>query len=111
MRGDSVWIAILDEDNVCYSVNRYQTPLETFPPNYIEIEEGQDVLWRKYENGQWSQEKYPPEIESAETIEEKLDRLERDFQETKLVQYDALATIFEEILLIQDKLNGGGTND
>ena len=53
----------------------------------------------------------PEPEEPHETIEEKLDRIERDFQETKLVQYDALATIFEEILLIQDKLNGGGTND
>lgn len=58
----------------------------------------------------WPDPEPEPE-EPYETIEEKLDRLERDFQETKLIQYDALATIFEEILLIQDKLNGGGTND
>ena len=45
------------------------------------------------------------------TLEEKIELMYTDFQETKLVQYDALATIFEEILLLQDKLNGGGTND
>lgn len=106
-----IHLAELNENGICISVKTTKNMIDDGRHVEIETPDFDYYVWRKYENGQWSQEKYPPETESAETIEEKLDRLERDFQESKLVQYDALATIFEEILLLQDKLNGGGTND
>lgn len=49
----------------------------------------------------------PEQIPSQETIEEKLERLEQQLQETTLIQYDALATIFEEIIALREELNGG----
>ena len=107
----AVYLAVLNDENVCIGIKQTKDMIDD--GRHVEIPSyDSDYLYKKYENGQWSQEKYPPsETETVETIEEKLGRLERDFQESKLVQYDALATIFEEILLLQDKLNGGGTND
>lgn len=83
------------------------------PANTVEITKeqyvSQDLLYRKYENGQWSVEKYPPpEPPQQETVEEKLVRLEQRLQETTLIQYEALATIFEEILALREEINTGG---
>ena len=99
--------AQLNDENICIGVSALKE--EIVGADMVEIESlDYDCLWRKYENGEWSEEKYEPEpVEPEETIEEKLNRMEQDFQETKLIQYDVLATIFEEILLLHDRLDGG----
>lgn len=66
-----VFYAILDENDICNFIVSYGQELENAPSNYVAIDEGQDVLWRKYENGKWSEEKYlPPEPEPQPTLDE-----------------------------------------
>lgn len=38
-------------------------------------------------------------VEPAETLEEKIDRLEKQVQEDNLMQFEVLATIYEELLM------------
>lgn len=65
------FFAVLDDKNICVDVRVYYQPLSSPPENYILVSEDDDVLYRKYENGQWSEEKYPPpEPEPRPTIEE-----------------------------------------
>jgi len=65
------YFAILNEDNICITTVVYHQELENVPDNYIPIEAGQDVIWCRYENGAWSEEKYEPEpVEPIPTLEE-----------------------------------------
>lgn len=90
--------AILDENNICIAQTE-QTELVNKPDNYIEIEKGQDVLWRKYINGVFSDEKYEPpksyeqikseyiaKIQEAEILgdTEEVTRLRGEWQQLKI---------------------------
>ena len=70
-----ICFAILNKNNICESIVRYNQELRNPPENYILISENQDVLWHKYENGTWSNEKFEPIGEVIETVEDKLDWL------------------------------------
>lgn len=102
-----IHLAELNENGICISVKTTKNMIDDGRHVEIETPDFDYYVWRKYENGQWSQEKYPPEPPLQETVEEKLARLEQQLQETTLIQYEALATIFEEILAMREELNGG----
>jgi hypothetical protein len=66
----------------------------------VEIEShNMDYLWKKYSNGVWSSEKFPPEPLNSESVEEKIERLEQQIQQDNLIQFEVLATIYEELVL------------
>ena len=51
--------ASIDDSNICIGVS--QLNAEVSDSNLIEIEKcDEDYIWRKYENGVWSTEKYLP---------------------------------------------------
>lgn len=52
--------AMLNENKICICVATYFQPLKNPPENLVGIEKGLDVQWRKYENNQWSIEKFEP---------------------------------------------------
>lgn len=52
-------VAELNLDNVC--INVLQLKDVNFSDKYVEIDSfDEDLLFRKYENGQWSEEKFLP---------------------------------------------------
>jgi hypothetical protein len=52
--------AQLNENNICIGVSRLSGPAEA--PNMIQIDTlDTDKIWRKYENGAWSTEKFEPQ--------------------------------------------------
>lgn len=59
--------AQLDNINICIGFLITKKSIEN--PKMIEIEGNQeDYLWRKYENGEWSEEKYPPPEPAPEPV-------------------------------------------
>ena len=51
--------ATIDDSNICIGVS--QLNAEVSDSNLIEIEKyDEDYMWRKYENGVWSEEKFLP---------------------------------------------------
>lgn len=66
------YYAQLNENNICTGVS--QLSGEVIQDKLISIENmSADYLWRKYENGQWSAEKYEPQSTAPIT----------EFEETK----------------------------
>ena len=87
--------AILNHENICETIVSYNQPLETPPENYISIQNGQDVRWRKYTGGQWSEEKFEPApVVPTPTLEEQIESLKQD----NLILMDVLATMYEDML-------------
>lgn len=72
--------AQLNDENICIGISQLTGEVEV--ENMVQIEDfNEDYLWRKYENGQWSEEKfYPPvpEPEPKPAIEDFL--LDLDFR-------------------------------
>jgi len=91
--------ALLDSNNVCIGFSELSNEVKS--ENYIKINiKDDDLIYRKYIDGVWSEEKYiPPEPEQKETLEEKIERLEQQRQQDTLTQLEVLATIYEEILM------------
>ncbi|WP_031517465.1 hypothetical protein [Desulfofalx alkaliphila] len=92
--------AQLNKDNICIGVSTLSGKVDF--PHMIPIDNSDgDYIWRKYEKGQWSEEKFKPDIEGVEapeeSVEDKLARLE----EQNLILMDAIATMFEEILILR----------
>lgn len=91
------YYAQIDENGVCFSVKSVAGEIND--PNNIEIESlNNDLLYRKFENGRWSIKKVTQPSEPAETLEQKVVRLEQQIQQDNLIQFEVLATIYEEIL-------------
>lgn len=64
--------AQLDENNICTGVSQLSGPVDA--PNMIPIDRMDiDYIWRKYENGAWSEDKYEPSTTAPLT----------EFEETK----------------------------
>ncbi len=71
--------AQLDENNICIGVSRLSGPVNVsymIPVDSIDS----DKIWRKYENGQWSEGKYEPEttapLNDYETSKQRIADLE-----------------------------------
>ena len=65
-----IYYAQLNENNVCIGISSLSG--EVNAPNMIQIPEySEDYLYRKYENGQWSEEKFIPDYGKIQ-----LDRME-----------------------------------
>lgn len=64
--------AELNEQNICIGVKTVGEEMDS--PNLVKIDTmDYDLLNRKYENGEWSEEKYlPPEPPLLATIEEQI---------------------------------------
>ncbi|HBC94312.1 MAG TPA: hypothetical protein DCZ10_15795 [Pelotomaculum sp.] len=63
--------AQLNENNICIGVSQLSGTVEA--PNMIQIDTiDTDKIWRKYENGQWSAEKYEPQSTAPLTEFEQL---------------------------------------
>jgi len=63
--------ALLNDENICFAI--LSSVKEPEQGNFVEVETNDLSVYeyRKYENGQWSEEKYfPPEPEPQPTIEE-----------------------------------------
>lgn len=67
-----IHLAELNEDNICISVKTVKSFIDD--GKHVKIENSSSYyLWRKYEDGQWSEEKFfPPEPELQVTIEDKI---------------------------------------
>jgi len=64
--------AQLNENKICIGVSQLSGAVES--PNLVPIDGlDTDKIWRKYENGEWSSEKYEPETTAPVT----------EFEETK----------------------------
>ena len=113
-----MFYAQLNNDNICIGVSQLAgeandsklIPIGTFDESY---------LWRKYENGVWSEKKFIPgtvtlekeEIELLMNViteqealirtqnEEKIEQLRQD----NLILMDALADLYEEILALKEE--------
>lgn len=84
--------AQLNENNICIGIS--QLSGEVTADNMIEIETASnDFLWRKYNNGVWSDEKFEP-IPEPTTPEP----TNAEIQANQLVIMEVLATIYEEML-------------
>lgn len=69
------YYAVLNEENVCITVDERNQPLTNPPENYIPIGEVEAsyVQWKKFEDGAWSAESYEPEQEPEQpSMEDKV---------------------------------------
>jgi hypothetical protein len=66
------YYAQLNENNICIGISTLKTEMQADKLVKIPVY-NEDYMWRKYENGQWSDEKYlPSEPEPQPTIEEQI---------------------------------------
>lgn len=67
-----VFYAQLNESNICIGISILKDEVNL--PNMIEIPSAdEDYRWRKYENGEWSEEKFlPSDPEPLSTLEEQI---------------------------------------
>lgn len=73
------YYAQLNKNNICVAVSCLSGQVNS--PDMIPIDSfNADFIWRKYENGQWSQEKYEPQttapLTDYEQTKQRLDDLE-----------------------------------
>lgn len=78
---------VLNKNNIADSMITYFAPLSNIPDNYIKVQDN-TKLWCKYENGQWSTEKFEP-ISTAPISE---------FEQLKINQ-DLMQQAMNELLL------------
>ena len=63
--------AQLNENNICIGVSQLSGEVDA--PNMVSIPEfTEDYIWRKYEDGEWSEEKFEPQTTAPLTEFEKL---------------------------------------
>lgn len=74
--------ALLNENNVCVGVQQTTSVIDDGKHVEIESFDAEYYLYRKYENGQWSEEKFLPEVSAIEfTRMEKLEKSQADQDE------------------------------
>ena len=65
------YYAELNESNICIAISQLSGAVEQ--SNMIEIPSADEhYRWRKYENGEWSEEKFLPQLEPQVTIDEQI---------------------------------------
>ena len=99
------YYAQIDENNICFAVT--QTAEAVSSLNMIPIQGlNTELLGKKWTGEDWEEVPAPEEPEEpAETIEQKLTRLESQ----NIILMDALATTFEELLTLRAMLEGGSS--
>lgn len=71
--------AQLNKNNICIGIS--QLSGEVSDSNMVRIPNADpDYLWRKYENGQWSEEKYEPQITAPLTEFEEVQQRVSDLE-------------------------------
>lgn len=74
--------ALLNENNICIGVQQTTSVIDDGKHVEIESFDAEYYLYRKYENGQWSDEKYVPDAAQVElTRMEKLEKSQADQDE------------------------------
>lgn len=83
--------AQLNENSICTGISSLSESVSAV--NMIMIESADDdYLWRKYENGEWSEEKYlPPEPEPQTSLEEQI--YAENLYQTALIEMQMLGGI------------------
>lgn len=90
----SVYQAVLNEDNICVGLKKTKKKIED--GYHVEIENmDSDYIWRKYEDGEWTEEKYKPEQEDNDGIT--LDDLQKQAESSDLDQVEMLAEVYEKV--------------
>ena len=99
------YYAQIDENNICFAVTQAAevvNSLDMIPIQGLNTE----LLGKKWTGEDWEEVPAPEEPEEpAETIEQKLTRLESQ----NIILMDALATTFEELLTLRAMLEGGSS--
>ena len=94
-----IYLAELNDEGLCVGIKSVLKFEDHLKANHIQIESmNQELLYRKYENGNWSDIKPLPSIPAEETLNDRFERLEKQIQEDNLMQFEVLATIYEELL-------------
>ena len=63
--------AQLNENKICIGISSLSG--EATADNMVKVDSfSEDFIWRKYENGQWSEEKFLPQPNINPTIEEQI---------------------------------------
>ncbi|CCO08283.1 hypothetical protein [Desulforamulus hydrothermalis] len=80
--------AQLNEHGICVAVSTLAG--EVAADNLVQLETyDEDKLWRKYENGQWSEEKYDPQstapLTEFERLKQKQELLEQGIAELSIL--------------------------
>ena len=95
-----VFYAQLNENNICVGVSQLSGKVNNY--NMIEIDSyDYDYMWKKYENGIWSKEKFEPK--STAPIDE-FEQLKLDNEKLKqdnLTTLEACAELYELLLASQ----------
>lgn len=101
------YYAQINESGICIGISSLNQEINN--PEMIMIESyNVDYLWRKYENEQWSKEKYEPIVEKVPTTDEKINELQELIQSQQmqdLVLMDINLTLYEELLNIREQLS------
>jgi hypothetical protein len=85
--------AVLDENGVCTGISELSGIVGA--DNMVQIpEKSNDYMWRKYENKQWSKQKFAPITDNKPSVEDMIAQVQSD----GLVLMDAFATLYEKLL-------------
>lgn len=97
------YYAQLNEDNICITISRLNNQVNH--DNMILLENyDEDYIWRKYENGEWSEEKFEPEPEPEPPSE--VDLLKAKIQSLEEYSEEHEAALIELTELIISLLGG-----
>lgn len=89
----SVYQAVLNDDNVCVGLK--QTKEKIDDDYHIEIDSmDNDYMWRKYDDGEWSDDKHKPESDN-DTEELTLDDLKKQADDADIDQSEAILELYE----------------
>ncbi|MBU5486457.1 hypothetical protein KQI86_19330 [Clostridium sp. MSJ-11] len=72
--------AQLNENNVCIGISQLSGKIEDSKVVEIATADFEYYIWRKYENGEWSTEKFEPETTSPLTEFEKLKKKNEELE-------------------------------
>lgn len=78
-------LAVLNDDNICTGYKNVMKMIND--GKHIEID-NEDYLFRKYENGRWSEEKFYPVVEPQTTLDEQI--YAENLYQTALLEMQAL---------------------
>lgn len=98
------YYAQLNEENICISISGYGSEMDHEILIAIESE-NYDYLWRKYENGEWSEEKFKPEPQPQPPSE--IDLLKARIATLEEHNEEHEAAIIDLAIFISEKIGDG----